>query len=1556
MNHIYRVVWNAAFGSWVAVAETARGRGKSSRRSRLAVATALAAALSTAQAQVPSAVLAPGGQASAYVSPNGTTVVNINAANAAGLSHNRYQQFNVNANGLVLNNTTSTQQINYQSQLAGQVLANFNMVSPASVILNEVVSNNRSTLAGFTEVLGSKADVVLANPYGITCSGCGFINTDRVTLSTGVPFFTANGPLGGFNVNQGDILVTGNGLNATAQQVLDLVTRSVRLEANVNAKDLGIFTGPNQWDYGTRAITGSADALGSAPSYAIDSSALGGMYANRIRLMATEAGVGVRMLGDAAASAEDFTLSAAGRIELRNRLSAQRDVLVASSSADATAIALADATLTAARDVRVAATQGGLALERAALIAGNDLQASATRIDAGQGSRLQSARAMEASATAGDLALGAAAVRAGGDLRLAAAGVLSTASGDGQGVQSIGGQLAIDAAKGITNAGTITADQGSVTLRAGDVIANSGQINAGQNLDIADAAGGATQAIDNRGTLLAGQSMTTRAAAIDNSAWMQAGGANTIDAASLHNSGKVIAVAGTATLHVADTLTNTGSVRAAQDIVVAGRDGAAVQGLANSGDLLAGRAMDVNAVALDNQAGGWIQAATGSVIRAGSLDNTGTWLLSQQAGATDRIEIGGTLLNSGVVQSAGDVTIAAGVLDNRHAIAAAGDLGATTSGAIQNANGAVLQAGKTLSLTSGGALGNAAGGTLSGANVALSSAQGLDNAGVVDATNGSAVVRADGTIANSGTIHAGTSLDIADSNGGATEALDNSGNLLSDGTLTLAGGTTKNQSNGWIQAAGGSRVDAGSLDNAGVWLLSTQSGAAPSQVNVAGLLTNRGTLQAQEDATFSANRLDNQATALLRTGGRLQADISAADGLSNAGTMQAGSTLGIAGTGSKLANAGLMLGDKLAISVGEITNTGTIQGGSSADSSVAATGSVNNQAGATITLATTNTGGGTLSGQSIVNAGMLQSLGALTLRIGSGGLTTQVDGTAGHGDIVANGALTLQALGANSFTATVYGTLQSGGLLSVNGDLNSTLALNGNALGDSIAVNIGKVSIGAQAAMVSQYTLDLDASTLSLAVQGTGASAKTGRILSALDASRQGKGTIRVSNAFTNDGLLFSAHDLDVQAPSIAVGATGAISALKDLKVHANGGALDLTAATPDAQAGNLNNAGLLYAGHMLTAQANGTLTNTGDINSDDSLSLRANTLLNGRIINATNDITIVAATLKNEIPGLQRITTRGPDSAHTEIASRDDYHDGAADGTNKDVATLYQYSYTTTQSYSQALPEVVPQITAGRNMQLAFHEGSNIGGTIYAGASMNLQGFSHDPAQTDGALHAGLGIVDAGHGFQLTGATFTNDNLALTTTPHIVRYSLTTKYKALGPATYYEDQLCVAGGTWDVVCYTSGYEDSPQTPTANNVLKAGLYTASLRGSGFSLFNNGSTAQDVGSNQDLNGVREGAAPASTGAPRTVGQGPLPGSAVSQGPSTPVVGADAAPFGGSTGTRPLPAMSFLDANAANGVRGTSFGGINIALPTNPNGYFVTVQSPGARYLVESNPST
>ena len=62
----------------------------------------------------------------------------------------------------------------------------------------------------YTEVAGRSAAVIVANPHGITCDGCGFINTPRVTLSTGTPVIE-NGRLQRFDVNGGQIAIEGAG-------------------------------------------------------------------------------------------------------------------------------------------------------------------------------------------------------------------------------------------------------------------------------------------------------------------------------------------------------------------------------------------------------------------------------------------------------------------------------------------------------------------------------------------------------------------------------------------------------------------------------------------------------------------------------------------------------------------------------------------------------------------------------------------------------------------------------------------------------------------------------------------------------------------------------------------------------------------------------------------------------------------------------------------------------------------------------------------------------------------------------------------------------------------------------------------------------------------------------------------------------------------------------------------------------------------------------------------------------------------------------------------------
>jgi filamentous hemagglutinin family protein len=374
-NHIYRIIWSEILETWVAVSEITRAHGKRSCKSLHLVVPSLFLSGFALAADVPTSVVPTGSGTSAYVSANGVPVVNIKAANAAGLSHNQYLNYNVESNGLVLNNGNLSK-IERPSQLAGRVLANPNLANEASVILNEVVSTNRSLLYGFTEVVGGRADVVVANPNGITCAGCGFINTDRATLTTGMPVFGGTGGLSGFTVERGDILVQGTGLNATAQQILDLVARSIKIEAPLSVSTTGtlqLSAGANQWSYATREVTGSVAPSGPVPTYAIDSSAFGGMYAGRIRLIATEAGVGVRMLGEVAASADDFSINAAGQVSIQSRLSATRDLAITSSVAGADAIAATDSSLTAGRNIGLTATSGGLTLSGGVLTAANNI-------------------------------------------------------------------------------------------------------------------------------------------------------------------------------------------------------------------------------------------------------------------------------------------------------------------------------------------------------------------------------------------------------------------------------------------------------------------------------------------------------------------------------------------------------------------------------------------------------------------------------------------------------------------------------------------------------------------------------------------------------------------------------------------------------------------------------------------------------------------------------------------------------------------------------------------------------------------------------------------------------------------------------------------------------------------------------------------------------------------------------------------------------------------------------------------------------------------------------
>ncbi|MDO8311253.1 MAG: filamentous hemagglutinin N-terminal domain-containing protein, partial [Sideroxyarcus sp.] len=242
---------------------------------------------------------------------NGLPLVQITTPSAAGVSHNQYTQFNVDPAGLILNNSQTT----VQTQQAGYITANPNLANSARVILNEITSTNRSQLNGYTEVAGQRAEVIIANPNGITCNGCGFINTSRGVLTTGTPVMGASGSLDAFRVTDGDIQIGANGLNATNLTQLDLITRSVQVNGELWATNLNVIAGANLINYNTLGVQ-FIQGVGAKPTVGIDVALLGGMYANKIRLIGTEAGVGVNSLGILAAQAGDFNLDNQGQITL----------------------------------------------------------------------------------------------------------------------------------------------------------------------------------------------------------------------------------------------------------------------------------------------------------------------------------------------------------------------------------------------------------------------------------------------------------------------------------------------------------------------------------------------------------------------------------------------------------------------------------------------------------------------------------------------------------------------------------------------------------------------------------------------------------------------------------------------------------------------------------------------------------------------------------------------------------------------------------------------------------------------------------------------------------------------------------------------------------------------------------------------------------------------------------------------------------------------------------------------------------------------------------------
>ena len=443
-----------------------------SKRLRWNVAIWLAAGLfMTSTAGMASGPILPDPKAEARHQPqveetaNGIPLVNITAPSSGGVSRNEYETFNVPDKGAILNNSYTLS----KTELAGYVQGNNNMAErPAKIIVNEVTGTGSTSMDGFLEVAGNRADVVIANPNGITVNGGGFIHTGKAFLTTGKPIYDDRDNLQNLAVTGGLIDIEGKGLNGKEAGSLAILSRAVKINAGIWAKDLHITTGANNID--AKTLEASAiEGKGGRPAFALDTAAIGGMYAGRITLVGTEKGLGVNNSGTWSAE-DNLTLDWNG--DLKNS-----GTIYSKGNADLRASHLEnDKTIAAERNLSAAAkenirNQGKLlAGENMDIYAGKTLDNAGHAMESGNNLSIETGDAINN--TAGT-------IKSGGSQQIKAGHTLTNT----EGTLAADGNINIQTGR-MTGDGIVSAGKKAGILLEKD-FTNTGRLEAGSSLSLA---------------------------------------------------------------------------------------------------------------------------------------------------------------------------------------------------------------------------------------------------------------------------------------------------------------------------------------------------------------------------------------------------------------------------------------------------------------------------------------------------------------------------------------------------------------------------------------------------------------------------------------------------------------------------------------------------------------------------------------------------------------------------------------------------------------------------------------------------------------------------------------------------------------------------------------------------------------------------------------------------------------------------------------------------------------------------------------------------------------
>lgn len=1128
------------------------------------------------------ATVTPTGNTHMDKAGNGVPVVNIATPNGAGISHNKYNDYNVGKEGLILNNTTG--KLN-QTQLGGLIQSNPNLKAgqEAKGIINEVTGANRSQLQGYTEVAGKAANVMVANPYGITCNGCGFINTPQATLTTGKPVMNADGSLQALEVTKGSITINGAGLDGSQSDAVSIIARATEVNAALHAKDLTVTTGANRVtaDGRVSALKGEVEV----PKVAIDTGALGGMYANRIRLTSTESGVGVN-LGNLNARSGDITLNSAGKLVLKDSLASGN-----------TTVSGTDVTLSgdnkAGGNLNVTGTTA-LTLNQSRLVADKNLALSSSGLITWNGGELTAGQNTALSAQRLNQTSGA--VNAAGNVTL-------TTTGDAT-------------LKGRTVAGkTLTVSTGSLN--------NSGTLAGG-----ADAAVN-TGALTNSGTVQ-GNSLKVTATDLTSTGNLKSASALNINARDITLSGETVAD-GSVTVK-GNRLTTTSTAQTQGNSISVDVQNAQLDGIQAARD-------GFTLKASDSLIHGGKSSASVLNTESGSLSNSGT--LTASALALNSTAV----VNSGLIHGERTLALVSRLLDNREngvvyspaaislSIPEMKNAGIITSDAALSLSGSQLTnngevSGASLDVDYG-TLNNSAGGLLLAQGSNRITAQSLSNAGSIA---GDTLTLTADRLTSSGLLQGDTTLSLT---GGILDLLAGS-RTLTGGDLTLSGTTltTAGQTQGQNVS-----VNVRDWQNSGNGLATSNLTAS-----AAGMLSNTGDLMSQGDITLNAATTDNRGSLLsagnlslsghsLDNRGTVQGNHVTVrqDSITNSGTLTGVAALTLASrlemaaplltlannsdgkllttgdlniTAGSTSNAGQWQGQRILINAGTLTNSGAIQASERLDAQIS--NSLTGLSGSKITsngelalsaLTLSNSGQWiaqnlTLDADSLTNSGEITGVDALAVTL------NQTLNNQASGKLLSAGHLTLSA-----GSATNDGQLQGQTTSVTTGQLTNSGRLQGEAL--TLAVS-GGLSNRSGGVLLSQNVLNVTTTTLNN--QGT--------------IQGGGESSVKATTRLQNDGKILSGSKLTLTAPELANNSGGlvqAVTLLLDVVNAVNGGRV-LATGSAELKGTSLNNSGTLQGADLLMNYRN--TTNSGTVLGTTALTVKGDSLAQtdaGRLYSAGN-------------------------------------------------------------------------------------------------------------------------------------------------------------------------------------------------------------------------------------------------------------------------------------------------------------------------------------------------